>query len=206
MPSPRFQLNSKHVFLTYPQVGDLHHDRVLARLDELGCTEKILGIERHVDGGIHYHVLARWGAALRTRDRRLFDVEGRHPNIQPVRDVPAVYRYVTKDGDVHGSFELHANKRKRDDVFGDACASTSAEQFFGLIKEGCPRDFVIFHKQLETYATKMFKEAVEEYSHPESSNPFDLPDDIAGWVETEFPKVYISLWLYPLTRCAGPIP
>lgn len=191
MPSPSFQLNAKHVFLTYPQVGDLDHGSVLARLDELGCAEKLLGIERHTDGGIHFHVLARWDAPLRTRDRRLFDVEGRHPNIQSVRDVRSVYQYVTKGGVVHGSFELHGRKRRRDDVFGDACAAPDGEQFLGIIRDGCPRDFVIFHKQLETFVAKKYKAEEEEYEHPATSKPFVLPDDIAGWVENEFPKVFI---------------
>lgn len=191
MPSPRFQLNAKHVFLTYPQVGDLDHGCIFARLDGLGCAERILGIEQHTDGGRHFHVLARWDAPLRTRDRRLFDVEGHHPNIQPVRDVRAVRQYVTKDGDVHGSFDMPSRKRARDDVFGDACSAPDAEQFLGIIRDGSPRDYVIFHKQLETYVAKRYAVAEEEYEHPATSKPFVLPDDIAGWVENEFPKVYI---------------
>ena len=144
-------------------------------------------------------MLARWDAAFRTRDRRVFDVEGRHPNIQSVRNVRAVYQYVTKDGDIRGEFNVHdSGKRSRDTVFGDACNAPDGEQFLRLIQDGCPRDFVIFHKQIETFAAKRFKPAEEEYKHPETSKPFVLPDDIARWVETEFPKVFICMSVYTL--------
>jgi len=191
---PSFQFNSKRIFLTYPQVGELPHGTVLAKLDELECVQRILGIERHSDGGIHYHVLAEWATAFRTRDPRTFDVDGHHHNISGVRDVHAVYNYVTKDGDVHGEFALRSKKRSGDDVFGEACASTSSEQFLGIIREGKPRDFVIYHDRLEAFAKKKWKEEPEEYTSPENSKPFVLPDDLAGWVENEFPKV-----LYPFT-------
>lgn len=184
---PSFQFNAKRIFLTYAQVDDLNHEHVLRLLDNLGVIQRILGIERHSDDGIHFHVLAEWEKAFRTRDPRAFDVEGRHPNISGVRDVRAVYNYVTKDHDVHGEFVVSDKKRKRDDVFREACASANCHEFLRIIEDGCPRDRVIFANQIETYANKRYKAISEPYQPVHTD--FNLPDDLAKWVAEEFPKV-----------------
>lgn len=42
----------------------------------------VIGQEVHKDGGTHYHCYVHWNFKLRSRDPRMFDLEGHHPNIK----------------------------------------------------------------------------------------------------------------------------
>ena len=57
--------------------------------------------ENHADGGIHLHAFAMWERQFETRNVRLFDVDGCHPNIAVIKRTPeAAFDYAIKDGDV----------------------------------------------------------------------------------------------------------
>jgi len=195
MPPPsttRFDFNAKRVFLTYPQVGDVPRAVVAAAIRALGPIRLCISTERHTDGGVHFHAIAEWADRFHTRDNRAFDVGGLHPNIQPVRSVRAVYRYVTKDGD----FEGDVFDTGRESCYGKAVSAPSRDEFLSVIREEDPRSYVLRRRDVLNYANEMWPTPAEEYQHPSDSSPFILPDDLAGWIENEFPKVfYISLCL-----------
>ena len=60
-------------------------------------------------GAPHLHALLSLAKELSTRNCRLFDVEGRHPNIQSAKSKEAVRRYLMKDGDYIVSDTVPAN-------------------------------------------------------------------------------------------------
>ncbi|KAG0644861.1 hypothetical protein HOY80DRAFT_1026827 [Tuber brumale] len=69
--------------------------------------ELVLGQERHLDAGIHYHAFARRmdGKRFETRNMRCFDVQCGdrvyHPNIRKVFRTPEkAYDYVRKEGNI----------------------------------------------------------------------------------------------------------
>lgn len=96
-----FYVNSKYVLLTYAQCGDLDEWNVNDHLSTLGA-ECIIARELHQQtGGVHLHVFVDFGRKFRSRNVRVFDVDGRHPNVSPSRGTPEKgYDYAIKDGDV----------------------------------------------------------------------------------------------------------
>lgn len=98
MVSSTFKFDSQHVFLTYPQstltVQDIHDHLATLKPLEWACICQ----EEHEDGGLHQHAVAKFRSRFQTRNKRAFDVNGQHPNIQPVRSVTRALAYVRKDG------------------------------------------------------------------------------------------------------------
>ena len=108
LPAPRlliysatqmaYQLNAKKVFITYPQCGTLDRAFVAAAIK---AKRPILWIvvarELHKDGEPHLHVACEFTDKLRTRDPRFFDIEDKHPNVQPLRKMRECLAYVTKE-------------------------------------------------------------------------------------------------------------
>jgi len=192
----RFEFRAKNIFLTYPQCDGLERGTVIRLLQDLGANKWVVSTERHSDGGTHIHALAGWDRPFRSRNCRCFDVGGHHPNISRVRSVSAVHRYVTKDGDFEGNWELESELP----TFAKACRAADADQFMAIIEAERPRDYILYHDRLERFVAKKYKAAEEVYTSPHSE--FDLPDDLAAWVENEFPKVWgvaqaPHLWLAP---------
>lgn len=87
-------------FLTYPQ-SDFDHDTVHNALQLVKpVVWARVARERHEDGNWHIHAIVRFGARVRgSTNARIFDIEGRHPNIQVPRRIKDVLEYCAKDGD-----------------------------------------------------------------------------------------------------------
>lgn len=94
-----FRFDSKFVFLTYAQ-SPLTTQQVY---DGLTTVRPIkwarICQEDHADGGHHQHVVAEFDTRLQSRNERVFDILGQHPNIQKLRSVKAGLTYVAKDGE-----------------------------------------------------------------------------------------------------------
>jgi hypothetical protein len=98
---PSFQFNAKTAFLTYAQAPISWTKETLLESLQLSVAPDAYCIskESHEDGGVHYHVFLQWfEAPFRSRDCRVFDVDGTHANVQSPRDPKACYDYVKKDG------------------------------------------------------------------------------------------------------------
>jgi len=94
----QFQFKSKNVFLTYPKC-DVPLPNLLAFLSEFGPSYIVVASELHEDGTLHRHAYMQFNEPFRTRDKRNFDFNGFHPNIQGARNPSAVLSYVKKGGD-----------------------------------------------------------------------------------------------------------
>jgi len=116
-----FRIQSKKVFLTYSQVKkDWDHDEVLKRLKVLVShfsNNKIItfliGFEKHMDGGLHYHIVLGLRNVLDSRNCRCFDLEDEHPNIVSVKNMQVFYEkivYSSKDGNFIKSSNLNLDE------------------------------------------------------------------------------------------------
>jgi len=160
-----FRLQSKSIFLTYPQC-DFPHTALMERL-KLAFPDPLnhflVSRERHEDGSWHLHCLLDLHKKLRTRRVNYFDElvdPPKHPNIKSkLASKPATIRYIVKGGDpelIASTFDyqkfLEASAAKR---------STKATQIVSLVNEGKNIDdiddlypeYVLLHgRQLREYA------------------------------------------------------
>jgi len=103
--SQAFRLQSKNIFLTFPQCAyplDDFFDRLRRKYPDpknrIACSR-----EQHEDGQWHLHALLLLDKPLRSTDVRLFDslvVPPKHPNIRSkLKSIPETLRYVMKGSD-----------------------------------------------------------------------------------------------------------
>ena len=183
--TPTFRVRSKHLFVTWPRSDGISRPDIISLLQNLGAARWVVSTEQHSDGGRHHHALIGWDRVYDCTNARTFDVGGCHANIARVRNLRAAYRYARKDGDYDDTFCLDEGRGP----FAEACGAADADEFLRIIEQKRPRDFVLYHDRLVSFANKRFKPEPEE--HRPVHTEFVLPDDLAGWVANEFPKV---LW------------
>lgn len=95
-----FRFAAKYGLLTYAQSEGLDPFRVSDHLSSLGA-ECIVGREDHAAGGTHLHAFFMFSRKFQSRNTRIFDVDGHHPNILGGRKTPdQMFDYATKDGDI----------------------------------------------------------------------------------------------------------
>lgn len=167
--SQQFRLQSRYVLLTYSQCGDLDPQLVCDHLATIPA-ECLIGRENHADGGIHLHAFVDFGRRFDTRDARLFDVDGRHPNIQPCGRTPqAMLDYAIKDGDVVAgglSPVIEHNVPTADTVWHRIANAETVERFWELVRELAPRALLCNHQSLRAYAEWHYRPPTFVYEHP----------------------------------------
>lgn len=96
-----FRFQAKNAFLTYPRAEAIESkDALLQFLLGIGNASKVLvAKELHEDGGIHYHACVEFPRKFQSRDVRVFDFMGCHPNIDSPRSLKSVLIYCIKEGD-----------------------------------------------------------------------------------------------------------
>jgi len=162
--------NRRYVLITYSQAGDdFDYWAVLDRFAELGA-ECLISRELHKNGGIHFHVFADFGRLFSSRKANVFDVGGKHPNIQPIGRTPGkAFDYVCKDGDiVAGGLSRPGGDSDWDpDSFWDSAANQqTAEEFLHFCDQLAPRDFIRGFTNFRAYASWKFAKRPEPYCTP----------------------------------------
>lgn len=169
MSQQEFRLQAQYVLLTYSQCGDLDGQLVCDHLATLSA-ECLIGRENHADGGIHLHAFVDFGRKFHTRNPRLFDVGGCHPNIKPCGRTPqAMLDYAIKEGDVVAgglSPILGDPVCGADDVWHQLANAETVERFWELARELAPRALLCNHQSLRAYAEWNYRPPAVEYSHP----------------------------------------
>lgn len=167
-----FVTNGRYFLITYAQCGSLDPFLVVDKLSSLGA-ECIIGRELHEDGGLHLHCFADFGRKFRSRKADVFDVDGRHPNIEASRGTPEKgYDYAIKDGDVVAGGLQRPEPQSRNgagSTFEKWSVITSAEnreEFWRLVHELDPKSAACSFTQLSKYADSKFAEVPPEYEHP----------------------------------------
>lgn len=185
---PAFVCNFRYGLITYPQCGELDPWRVMERFSSLGA-ECIIGREHHEDGGLHLHVFADFGRKFRSRKTDIFDVDGRHPNVEPSKGTPEKgYDYAIKDGDVVcGGLGRPQPSRVGDgsavDKWTRITQAEDRDEFWQLCHELDPKAAACSFNALSKYADWRFAEVVTEYEHPRGLG--FVPGDVDGrddWV------------------------
>lgn len=96
-----FRLNSKTLYLTYPQ-NDCSKERCLENIREYFGDKLLWAIvcqESHVDGNPHLHAVIKLSRKIDITSANSLDVlTGKHGNYQGCRSVKNTLKYVIKDG------------------------------------------------------------------------------------------------------------
>jgi len=160
------------VLLTYAQCGDLEGRAVSDHMSSLDA-ECIVASELHPEtGGVHLHVFVDFKRKFRSRNVRVFDVEGRHPNVSPSKGTPEKgYDYAIKDGNVvagglarpepRGGMSIGAQK-----VSNVAHLCEDADEFLELCDEMDREDFIKGFINRLAYAKWRYKPEVTQYVSP----------------------------------------
>ncbi|QCW23666.1 MAG: replication-associated protein [Genomoviridae sp.] len=185
----------RYALFTYSQCGDLEPEAVGLMLSDLGA-ECIIGREDHADGGIHLHAFAEFQPRLRKRGHVWADVEGFHPNIQPVTKTPwMTYDYAIKDGDVvWGGLERppmtkkatqEAKEGSKAEAWLDLVNAESSEEFWDIARNRLTEKYVIHYEQMQRQHDRLFDpEEDEEYANPEGYE-YDISGypELADWLK-----------------------
>lgn len=129
-PQPNGRIKGKRFLLTYPQQDGEHHE-LFTFLDETKSIKRaVIAKEPHEAGGVHFHAYIELEQPVDVRNIRLFDWNGKHPNIKPKRTKPewiAAAEYCRKGDDwVDFGFE---EAEVDDEVFDFVGAVKEAENF-----------------------------------------------------------------------------
>nr|QJB18714.1 MAG: replication-associated protein [Genomoviridae sp.] len=183
-----FRFQAKYGLLTYPQCGDLDPWHIVDMLGDLGA-ECIVGRENHVDGGVHLHAFFMFERKFESRNVRVFDVDGCHPNVVPGYSTPHKgWTYATKDGDiVAGGLECPG---VREEVSGASAKwarillSESRDEFFEAVARLDPRALCINFGSLRAYADWRYRPTRDPYSTPDGLS-FDTSEfpELDQWVQ-----------------------
>lgn len=176
-----FQLNARHVFLTYPRC-DITKENLLQFLTQLFPEAGILvGHELHADEGHHLHALISNPIPIRLKgDNAMhhFDYLQNHPNIQSARNLKKVFDYVSKCGDTVLAGEITLRKKKWDTILEETLSTT---EFMDAIKEISPRDYILNHERLQYFTQQHFKTPTPTYI-PKTNFAYDF-NDLDLWLD-----------------------
>jgi hypothetical protein len=166
-----FITNGRYFLVTYSQCGDLDPHAVVVLFSSLGA-ECIIGREHHESEGVHLHAFVDFGRKFRSRKADIFDVDNRHPNIQPSRGTPEKgYDYAIKDGDVvGGGLERPIPRGGGDGSVADKwtriTGAADRDEFWALCHELDPKAAACSFGQLQKYADWRFAPAEPVYESP----------------------------------------
>jgi len=167
-PSPssrQFRFNAQVVFLTFPRCLRPKEDAISGLLAAFPEQVKwaIVCRELHQDQTPHLHLVAKFKRKINSVNPRLFDqVLGEHPNIQSVRSIKNVLKYVRKSddsplehGDVPSTEASTVNdfqKESKSDMVAKALISGATIQQIASDHPG----YVLLHLQkMELFRTRM---------------------------------------------------
>ena len=121
--------------------------------------------------GHHFHAYLGFESAVRIRSASRLDFGQHHPNIQSVRTGHRrTWDYVGKDGDIVYEIgdppdPIGGPSGGRGDWYGGGYAE-SEEEFYSILRDGAPRYYILYHRQLEQYAAKFYGVRPQPYESP----------------------------------------
>lgn len=206
-----FRFAAKYGLLTYPALGTdmdaverLAH-RIVEHLGDLGA-ECIIGRESHVDGGLHLHAFFMFGRKFESRNVRVFDVDGKHPNVvRGYSNAEGGCTYAIKEGDiVAGGLDPGQLGKPVDGhggVWNEIILSETRDQFFEACARLAPRALCTSFTSLRCYADWRYRDSPEPYRSPPGLS-FDTSSfgELDPWVEQAFGRNSGGM----LFDCVGP--
>lgn len=177
---PAFKFDAQTAFLTYAQC-DVACNELIAALRAVGDIDWArVCRERHQDGEPHLHAVVRFTKRVQSRNSRVFDVSGHHPNIQPIRSIAKALAYVAKDGEFVDVGTVPASTTRTAREVYDLAKSASEEEFWVAAAEArIPYQYAARFRQL---AHSSCNETIQEYDGSMERERADLqitalPDD-----------------------------
>lgn len=138
---PAFKFDSQSAFLTYAQC-DASIQEIYDFLNGIKPLDWArVCRERHEDGNYHLHAVCKWTGRIQSRNERLFDWNGKHPNIQPVRSVKNALKYVAKDGEFSDFGSVPACAGTDIDFLAAAATLSQAEYYKLALKHRLPYQY-----------------------------------------------------------------
>ncbi|AGO64048.1 AC1 [Sweet potato leaf curl Henan virus] len=196
--APGFRLQAKNIFLTYPKCP-LSKDTVLELLKGIQCPSDKLFIrvaqEKHQDGSLHLHALIQFKGKCQFTNPRHFDLTHPnsstqyHPNFQSAKSSSDVKAYIEKDQDFvdSGVFQVdgrsaRGGQQTANDAYAQALNTGCKSEALQIIKELCPKDFVLQFHNINNNLDRIFSPPPSVYSSPFSLSSFNnVPDIISDW-------------------------
>lgn len=194
-----FRLSAKRVFATWSQVGDISLQDWASELEKVldkhGCPYKyVVGLERHQDGGTHFHAVVEYTSKRNFRCPNFLDVYNKHGKYEPVRNLQDCIKYCTKDGQTITNDEAWlaattSNKRPR---LGKLVEASSVDEVLETFKTESPRDYFLYYDRIKSNAEQIFKQP-----KPNTAPLFNL---------TDFPNADPGILEWYAHNLVGPFP
>lgn len=174
-----FNFNAKHIFITYPRF-ECSKEELLSFLSEVLPVERYcICSEEHEEEGKHMHAVISMSQKKHFRDERFLDFRGHHPHIESPRKLKEVIAYCQKDGDFISNYP---EKRTYGDLIKDA---TDVDSFLSLVEEHFPRDAVLSHDRIRTFAEFKYQKTGSTYVPEFPLESFKMPSLVDSWYQTE---------------------
>lgn len=180
--------NCINFFLTYPRCA-IDKDVLLDHLFNLSTPRGVplqtvyarVCKETHQDGTPHLHALLCLDKRYRA-SKNFFDFLGHHPNVQGARSITSVKDYLAKEGDYVERGETPNTSRKRN--YGDIVKeSTNEADFLEAVLAEHPRDAVLHHDRLLTFARYRYRTPTPIYT-PTFTTFTSIPPELDEWFST----------------------
>ena len=168
---PSFDYHFRYALITYAQSGDLSGERVGEHFHRMGA-KLIIGRENHAVTGVHLHLFVDFGKKRRFRRADVFDVDGRHPNIEKSRGNPGGgWDYATKDRDiVYDTLDRPGSSgggnSKTVAIWSQITTASDRESFWDLVHELDPKSAATHFTTLQKYADWKFAVKPPIYESP----------------------------------------
>lgn len=191
MPAADFAFDGTHVFLTYPQCGELSRERLRDFIVERAPESRyFIARELHDDGNPHLHAYIHFGRRRRFHGGHCFDVDGHHPNIQKPRSARDVVTYCGKeDATPLANFELAEIGRGERGGWDEVVSGAeSRDEFLALVRERFPRDYVLSLERILFFCEWRFGRGEVQYVGRHRSEFVELPS-LRDWVSCNLVEV-----------------
>lgn len=154
---------TKCFFLTYSQCNitkEVLKEHLLVKLRRWVPIYIVVGHELHEDGGHHLHAMAVLTRQSKIKAANFFDLEDFHPNVvSNVVSRQQCYTYCRKEND-HTEFGEWSPVEPKESKWAPAVAAETQEDFWAIVKESNPRDYILQREKLEYYANWKYAKEV----------------------------------------------
>lgn len=189
--SSTFRLQSKHLFLTYPQCNlDKQDvlDQLRTKLLRYNPIYILVGREKHESGDPHLHSYVHLGLRPDIRSSTFLDLTSTevvfHGNYQAARRPVSTIAYCEKEGDTieYGSRDGDS----RPCGWGSLITSaTTADEFQQLVLQHYPRDAVLNSDRIRAFANEHYGRRQHTDYQPEFTS-FTIPTPLQQWLDETF--------------------
>jgi len=189
-----FQINSKILFLTYPECNVNKKD-LYEHFEKFNPapTQILVAKEKHKNGNSHLHAFLKFHEPFRTKDPKFADFKGFHGNYQGARSAKNVVKYCTKEDNYIANFDLEElllQKKPEKEILGKRLLE--GEELVKIVQEN-PK--LLFGYQRLKNDLQFYIKDVEE-SKIELDLPAEVPNPWGLRLEVDTDRKQCHYWFY----------